>query len=93
MKVLVFLVVVALVVWVVAWRVRKTQAEEAIARRKAFKKRKKRQDKAMTPEIDMTWPVIVKPVRGENAPLEDEEPSMTSIEFEPSEKAAAEQGK
>jgi hypothetical protein len=95
MKALIFLVLVALIVSVVVWRIRKTQAEEALAKRKSHERRKNKQKEAMTPEIDMTWPVIVKPVRGDGAPGDGpgvEEPSMTSIEFESSEKETAKQG-
>ena len=96
MKALIFLILVALIVSVVVWRVRKTQAEEALARRKAHDQRKKKQHEAVTPDLDMTWPVIVKPVKGEAAPGEESavpEPSMTSIEFEPSDRVSAKQGK
>lgn len=95
MKALIILLIVGLIVSVVVWRFRKAQAEEALARREALKKRKKKQNEVMTPEIDMTWPVIVKPVRGEGAQEQvgDEDLSMTSIEFEPSDQVAAKQGK
>jgi hypothetical protein len=95
MKALIILVIMGLIVSVVAWRFRNAQAEEALARREALKKRKNKDKQVMTPEIDMTWPVIVKPVRGEGAQEEvgDEELSMTSIDFEPSDQVAAKQGK
>ena len=95
MKALIILVIMGLIVSVVVLRFRKAQAEEALARREALKKRKNKDKEVMTPEIDMTWPVIVKPVRGEGVQEEvgDEELAMTSIDFEPSDQVAAKQGK
>ena len=45
--------------------------------------------------MDMIWPVVVKPVTGKRPPSEEEvveEPTMTSIEFEPADQTAAGQG-
>jgi len=87
MKMLVFLIIFALIITALVWKMRKSQAEEELAKRKAYERRKKQQKEAVTPEIDMVWPVIIKPVTGKHPPGEDKavpEPMMTEIEFAPS---------
>jgi len=94
MKMLVFLIIFALVISLLFWRMRKSQAEQELARRKALERRKKQQKEALTPEIDMVWPVIIRPVSGKHPPGEeaaDEEPSMAEIEFTPSDQLTAQQ--
>lgn len=96
MKMLVFLIILALVISVFIWRMRKSQAEELLAQSKALDRRKKRQKEALTPEIDMLWPVIIRPVSGKRPPGEEaavEEPSMAEIEFTPSDQLTAQQGR
>jgi len=91
MKMLVFLAVLAGVVFLVVKKVRKSDAEAALARRKELAKRRKREKKNVTPELDMMWPVIIRPATGKGASSEgaDTEPAMTSIEYEPPERAAS----
>ena len=91
MKMLVFLAVLAVVAFLVFRKVRKSQAEAALARRKQIAKRRKREKENVTPELDMVWPVIIRPATGKGAPSEeaDTEPAMTSIEYEPPERAAS----
>jgi hypothetical protein len=92
MKALIFLVIVAAAVSVVVWRTRKAQAEEARARRQAIERRKKQQQENLAQDMDMVWPVVIRPVKGDEAAAAEEqaeEPSMTTIEYEPPEKAAS----
>lgn len=87
MKMLIFVSVFVLVIGLLVWRLQKSHREAESARLKATKHRKSKDKKAVTPEIDMVWPVIVKPLKGEQADGNEaavEEPSMTEIEFEPS---------
>jgi len=96
MKMLVFLIVFALIITALVWKMRKSQAEELLAKRKDLERRKKQQREAMTPEIDMVWPVIIKPVTGKRPPGEDEsvpEPMMTAIEFAPSDHLVEQQSR
>jgi hypothetical protein len=95
MKMLVFLIIFALVISVLIWRMRKSQAEQELAQRKALERRKKLQKESLTPEIDMVWPVIIRPVSGKRPPGEAaaEEPSMAAIEFTPSDQLTAQQGR
>jgi len=95
---LIFLIFVVLVVSVMIWRMRKTQAEIELAKHESVERRKKQEKEALTPQEDITWPVIIRPVSGNAAsvkasdpehPEEEtfvEEPSMTSIEFVPVER-------
>jgi len=91
MKALVFLIVFLAVVALVVRKVRKSQAEAALARRKEIARRRKREKEVVTPEMDMVWPVLIRPATGKGASGEDSaaEPSMTAIEFEPPERAAS----
>ena len=98
MAALIFLIFVVLVVSVMFWAMRKSQAKEVLAKQKSIQHRKKQTQEALTPEEHMTWPVIIRPVSGNAAsvkasdpehPEEEtfvEEPSMTSIEFVPVER-------
>jgi hypothetical protein len=85
MKALLFLIFVAAVVAVVIWRLRKAQAEEVRARLEAIERRKKKASEHLTQDVEMIWPVIVKPTKGDGAASEvrAEAPSMTTIEYEP----------
>ena len=95
MKSLIFLIVVGLVVSAIIWKIRKSQAEADLARRKDIERRRKEEKEAMTPEVDMIWPVVIRPLKSQGSPggpsrgaqgAEEpavEEPMMTSIEFVP----------
>lgn len=91
MKMLIFLVVFVGVAFLVVKKVRKSQAEAALARRKEIAKRRKREKENVTSEIDMVWPVLIRPATGKGDSGEEAkaEPAMTSIEYEPPEKAAS----
>lgn len=95
MKALIVLIFLALVVSGVVWKMRKSQAEADLARRKTRERLKKQKQKEMTPEMDMVWPVMIRPVTGNNAPGQEkaeEELAMTSIECELSEPLTAQGG-
>ncbi len=84
-KILIFLIVLALVATVVLWRLRKADAERDLARDKAVKRKQEQRKEALTPEEHMEWPVIIRP-SGKSSAEEDKElpkPSMTTIEFKP----------
>jgi hypothetical protein len=92
MKALIFLIFIAAGVYVMVWRMRKAQAEEARARRDKLTQRKKQNKEAVTPELDMVWPVIIRPVKGEEsgkAKPEAADPAMTTIEYKPPGQAAS----
>jgi hypothetical protein len=91
MKMLVFLAVLLAVVFLVVKKVRKSQAEADLARRKEIARRRKREKETVTPDMDMVWPVLIRPATGKGASGDEAEaePSMTSIEYEPPEQAAS----
>jgi len=86
MKALIFLIVLAVVASIVIWRIRKSDAETQLAQAEALELRKMQRREAVTTKDPVIWPVIVRPVSG-NVSSEEEvlEPSMASIEFEPTE--------
>ena len=91
MKTFIFLIFTAVIVAVVVRRMRKSDAEADLIRRKSIEHKKKQRQEAVTTEEVMIWPVIIKPVKGRNpdeADSEAHEPSMTTIEFESQEKMA-----
>ena len=91
MKTFIFLIFTAVIVAVVVRRMRKSDAEADLTRRKSIEHKKKQRQEAVTTEEVMIWPVIIKPVKGRNpdeADLKAAEPSMTTIEFESQEKMA-----
>jgi len=91
MKTFIFLVLTAVIVAVVVWRMRKSDAEADLARRKSIEHKKKQRQEAVSSEEVMIWPVIIKPVKGANpdeADSEAPEPSMATIEFESPEQMA-----
>jgi len=95
MKALIFLVLLALVVSGVVWKMRKSQAEADAARRKTRERLKKQKKEAVTPEMDMVWPVIIRPVTGNDPSAQemaDKELAMTAIECELSEPLRAQGG-
>jgi len=88
MKMLIFVIVLALVGCVVLWRVRKADAEKELARHHEMKQRKKQRKHAITSTHHEKWPTIIH-ASGKPRAKEDEEVpelSMTSIEFEPTER-------
>ena len=88
MKALIFLIVMALVVFAMVRTMRKSQAAADLARRKSIKQRKKQEKEVLKPLEDQAWPTIIRTVRGPDpagADSEIEEPLMTAIEFAPSE--------
>ena len=88
MKALIFLVVMALVVFAMVRTMRKSQAAAELARRKSIKHRKKQEKEVLKPLEDQAWPTIIRTVKGPDpaaADSEIEEPLMTAIEFAPSE--------
>ena len=92
MKALLFLIILGSVIALVVWRTRKAQAEAARIRREALKRRKKKDAEAISQDTEMIWPVLIRPVSGKHPPVDDEaaeEPTMTTIEFEPVEKKSA----
>jgi hypothetical protein len=88
MKTLVFVIFIIAIVSLMVWRMRKSRAAEALARRQDVERRKRQEKEALTPEIDMIWPVIIRPVTGDQ-PSGVEEPSMAAIEYTPPERAAS----
>ena len=95
MKALVFLLALGSVIAVLVWRVRKSQAEAAHARSVEKKRRQRKDSRALSQDTEIIWPVIIKPVSGRRRPGSEaavEEPTMTSIEFEPSPARTAQQG-
>jgi len=89
MKTLLFVILIIAIVSVVAWRMRKARAAEALARRRDIERRKQQDKEALTPEIDMIWPVIIRPIKGDQPSRVEEEPSMATIEYTPPERAAS----
>ena len=91
MKILIFVLAVTaiLVAWI--WKMRKDQAKELLAQRDAIRRRREKEKKAVTAEMDMVWPVIIKPVKGQASGANPgdhgeeeeavEEPTMTAIEY------------
>ncbi len=92
MKAVIFLVVIALVLVAVIYRMRKAQAEEIKARHEVIQKRKEKSREAMLADQEVVWPVIVKTVTGDGKDIDEEgghdaELAMTSIEFEEEKRA------
>ena len=83
MKMVIFLIVLALVAIVVLWRMRKADAERDLARDKAIKRKQEQRKEAITPVEFAEWPVIIRPTGNRSAEEETElpKPSMTTIEF------------
>jgi hypothetical protein len=85
MKMLIFVVVFVLVAAVILWRVRKADAERLLAQQKELHRKERERKKAVSASRHVEWPVIIRPA-GKHPPEEEEEvpePSMTSIEFQP----------
>ncbi len=95
MKALIFLIVIGVVVSVMIWTMRKSQAEADLARRKSIKSRKEQEKEVISSKEDMVWPTIIRSVKGDlasSADSEIEEPSMATIEFAPSEHLTTQEG-
>jgi hypothetical protein len=85
MKILIFLILIAIVVSWYLWNWRITQAEEKLAKRKILESKREQKKESMTP-ADETWPTVS--LRTDDDLEEDTEidgPSMTSIKFVPPE--------
>jgi len=95
MKTVIFLVVMILIIAGMLVSMRKSQARQDLAREESLKRLKKERKKVLTPQEYAKWPVIIRPIRGDDAngtkagsdPVE--EPLMTSIEYEPSKQVRA----
>jgi hypothetical protein len=85
MKEIIFLTVVVAIVCMMILKMRKSQAEAELVRQKAIKLRKEKEKE----KESMMWPVV-----GINAKVGDkysgfEEPSISTIEYEPPEQIAS----
>ena len=88
MKALFFLIVLAAVVSIVIWRVRKSDAEARLAQAEALELRKKLRNEAVTTKDPVQWPTIIRTVSGDqSSESETPEPMMATIEYEPAEHA------
>ena len=67
MKTLIFLIFVVLVISGIVWQMRKSQAKEDLAKRKATELLRQRQKEAVTPQEDVIWPVVIRPVKGQGS--------------------------
>ncbi len=85
MKMLIFVIILALVGSVVLWRVRKADAEKELARNQEMKRKQQQRKEAITPAEHATWPTIIHAAGKPKAQSEEEIPelSMSTIEFEP----------
>jgi len=95
MKMLIFMIFVILVIGVMIWSMRKSQAEAVLAKHKSSERRNIQRQEKITPVAHVTWPTVGLPAAGRYAsradsesddPGEDmlaEEPSMTTIEYVP----------
>jgi type II secretory pathway pseudopilin PulG len=84
MKMLIFLIVLALLASFVMWRTRKADAEKELARHQAMKHKQKQRKEAITPVEHAKWPTVIH-AAGKPAEKEVEELpelAMTTIEFE-----------
>ena len=92
MKFIIFLVFLGLALFGLFWKLRQSQAEADRARREALERRRVKEREALKPTADVKWPVIIRPVGGKHPPGDEPEvdqPTMASIEFEPSEPVEA----
>jgi hypothetical protein len=85
MKMFIILLILLAIVGGVVRRLQKARAEEELAHRRIMERKKKQHREAITPKSNATWPVIVKPLKGDGVADEEaaEEPTMTTIEYEP----------
>lgn len=101
MKTLIFLIFVVLVISGIIWTMRKSQAKADLAKRKATELLRKRQKEAVTPQEDVIWPVVIRPVKGQHGSAAGSNPgdrekdevsdelAMTAIDYEPPEQKAS----
>jgi hypothetical protein len=92
MKALIFLILMALVIFGMIWSMRKSRAKADAARHESLNRLKKERQKVLTPQQYATWPVIITPLKRDgdtsNADLPPE-PTMTAVEYEPPGRASA----
>jgi hypothetical protein len=88
MKMLIFVIVLALVATIVLWRVRRADAEKNLARHREMKQKQKQRKHAITATHHEKWPTIIHVGGKPRSKEEEAQPglSMTSIEFEPSDR-------
>lgn len=81
------LLVLAAIVGGIMFKLHKSKVEEDLARHRMMRHKRKQAQEAITPQSDTTWPVIVKPVKGDGSADENTapEPTMTAVAFEPDE--------
>ena len=95
MKALIFLIFIVLVVSVMIWKMRKSRAEEDLARRKFIEHRREQEKQVISSKEDTVWPTIIRTVKGDlpsSADSEIAELSMTAVEFVQDEYPASQQG-
>jgi regulatory protein YycH of two-component signal transduction system YycFG len=85
MKILIFLIIIAIIFSWWFWNWRKTQAEADLARRKILERQRQLKKEEMRTE-GVTWPTVGLSTSSDLEERADsEEPSMTTIEFVPPE--------
>jgi hypothetical protein len=91
MKMLIFVIFLALLACAVFWRVRTADAKRDLAKRRASKYRQLRRQRAIKPQHHGKWPVIIRQTGRPESELDEKrpEPSMTTIEFKPGSRASA----
>jgi hypothetical protein len=93
MKALIFLLILGAAIALLVWRVRKGHEEALLAKRRAVEQRKKKDSEKLGQDMQVIWPVIIKPASGKlSAEVHDGQFAMTSIEYEAVEPKAARQG-
>jgi len=92
MKALIFLILMALVIFGMIRSMRKSQAKAESEKHETLKRLKKERKKVLTPQQYATWPVIITPLKrdgdGSDANL-PAEPTMTAVEYDPPGRASA----
>lgn len=85
MKMLIFLIILAVVASVVLWRVRVADAKRDLARREELKRKLQERKEAIRTEQPVEWPTIIRTVGKRPAEGDEQlpEPSMTSVQFKP----------
>ncbi len=85
MKILIFLIIIAIIFSWWFWNWRKTQAEADHARREILERQRQHSKEKIRAE-DVTWPTVGPSTSSDLKERADsEEPSMTTIEFVPPE--------
>ena len=93
MKMLIFVIFLALLAYAVFWRVRKVDAKRDLARRRAAKWKQHSRRRAIKPQHHGKWPVIIRQSGKPESELDEQlpEPSMTTIDFKPESQAGTSQ--